>query len=48
VEAAVDMLGLGHGDHLATAPTTRLILGTLVERSSTTERPGSARSKNRR
>jgi DNA-binding LacI/PurR family transcriptional regulator len=43
VEAALDMLGLGHLDYLATAPTTRLILGTLIERSSTTERPGSAR-----
>src|SRR5260370_39919007 len=42
VEAAVDMLGLRHADHPVSAPTTRLILGPLIERSSTTELPGSA------
>jgi DNA-binding LacI/PurR family transcriptional regulator len=39
VEAAVDMLGLGQAQHLPVAPTTRLIMGALIERSSTSKRP---------
>jgi DNA-binding LacI/PurR family transcriptional regulator len=37
-EAAVDMLGLGNERTPKSAPTTRLIMGTLVERSSTLNR----------
>jgi DNA-binding LacI/PurR family transcriptional regulator len=38
VEASVEMLGLGNLQHVAAAPTTRLIVGTLIERSSTADR----------
>jgi DNA-binding LacI/PurR family transcriptional regulator len=38
VEASVDMLGLGNAHRVAAAPTTRLIMGTLIERSSTSDR----------
>lgn len=38
VDAAMEMLGLAENPHVARTPTTRLIVGTLVERSSTANR----------
>lgn len=38
VEASVEMLGLGQAQPVIGAPTTRLIVGSLVERSSTADR----------
>jgi DNA-binding LacI/PurR family transcriptional regulator len=38
VEAAVEMLGLGHSHPVVWASTTRLIVGALIERSSTSDR----------
>jgi DNA-binding LacI/PurR family transcriptional regulator len=38
VSAAIDMLGLGNARYVPLAPTTRLVMGTLIERSSTLHR----------
>src|SRR3984957_8765446 len=43
-KAAVDMLGLGEDRNTKAAPTTRLILGSLITRSSTMNRRATARA----
>ena len=47
VEASVEMLGLGHAQHVVSAPTTRLIVGTLIERSSTSDRRRTSRMRHK-
>jgi DNA-binding LacI/PurR family transcriptional regulator len=48
VEASVEMLGLGHAHPVVGAPTTRLIVGALIERSSTADRRRPPRQRRRR
>jgi DNA-binding LacI/PurR family transcriptional regulator len=43
-KAAVDMLGLGEDRNTKSAPTTRLIMGSLITRSSTMNRRATARA----
>jgi DNA-binding LacI/PurR family transcriptional regulator len=47
-KAAVDMLGLGEVRGMKSAPTTRLIMGTLITRSSTLNRRASGRAGKRK